>query len=111
MARWLILLMLITSSAHAELGDNDWRNAGYVLHFIDYLQTREIATSPKFYEANPLIGENPSITRVNTFFIIDALIHAGIQHTKYKQYWNVVFVGFKATAVAHNFRLGVRLKF
>lgn len=81
---------------------------------IDYGQTRSIVGHPTFYEQNPLLGEHPTMGRVNRHFALSALASYLIadalpseQRTWFLRGLALVQVG----VVAHNVSLGIRMDF
>lgn len=86
----------------------------YTAMVIDYGQTRSIVGHPTLYEQNPLLGEHPSMSRVNRHFALSALASYIIadalpseQRTWFLRGLALVQVG----VVAHNVSLGIRVSF
>lgn len=77
------------------------------LHIVDWMQTRFVAKNPeRFYELNPLLGKHPSISNVNIYFILTLIGHIVISYTlpsKYRRWWQIVWIGFEVFIVAYNF--------
>lgn len=88
--------------------------ADLVLHACDWAQTREIARDQvRYYEGNALLGESPSTTRVDNYFIGSALLTVAAAHLL-PQYRRSILTGalvIQASAVAHNQSIGVAIKF
>ena len=82
---------------------------------MDYAQTRTIAENPKiWHEQNAILGEHPSIAKVNQYFaaatIISTAILAWAPESVQKAFLEggiVVEVG----AVGNNKRLGIKLSY
>src|SRR6266853_3835043 len=57
--------------------DDVQRQLGYsLLHGIDWAQTRTIAKNPnQLHETNPILGEHPSVGKVNNYFLSTLLGH------------------------------------
>ena len=90
----------------------DWSNADtarqlayYLFHGADWGQTRYIARHPQFKETNPILGERPSIGKVNNYFLATGLAHALLMATlppearKWAQYGTI---GIEAGQVRRN---------
>lgn len=114
----LLLALFFSPTAFAD----DWssadtaREAVYLtLHTIDWGQTRYAAKHPdRFHEINPLIGEHPSINHVNKYMVTSALLHvtvANVLPPPWRERFQYVTIGIKASLVAYNFSAGVRLDF
>ena len=115
----IVMLVLITSNAFAF---DKWSKVDYSLaaaaltvDTIDWLQTRYIADHPnKFYELNPIIGRHPSTEKVNTYFISTILIGAGIAYvlpSKWRKVWLGSCTAIELGVTAHNFDVGIGLRF
>ena len=82
---------------------------------VDWGQTRYIAKHPGLhFERNPLLGEHPSTSRVDAFFIgtaISAYLIADALPTRYRK----LFLGGVAVVhivcVTNNYGLGIRVDF
>ena len=87
------------------------------LHIVDWGQTRYIAKSPKYYELNPILGRNPSVGKVNTYFTVTGILHTTVSYLlwRYKPRWwkwfQVITITSQATVVYHNFSIGIKLDF
>jgi hypothetical protein len=114
----ILVLLLATMPAMAD----DWtiadkqREAVYLaLHAIDWAQTRTIARNPdRWYEVNPILGEHPSVGRVDGYFAVMALAHIAVSNalpTRYRTAWQYVSIGFEAGVAGHNLSLGIGVKF
>jgi hypothetical protein len=88
--------------------------ADLVLHVCDWAQTREIARDQvRYYEGNALLGESPSKSRVDNYFIGSALLTAAASHLL-PRYRRLILTGvlvIEASVVAHNQSIGVAIKF
>lgn len=107
------------------------------LRIIDWGQTRDIADSLtvehgyaigndgrkiltytrtyyKYTEANPLLGEHPSLEKVDTYFtlciLLDMLV-AQYTNPKFHKWWNIVGITLETYCVSHNIQSGVKFKF
>lgn len=113
-----VFLLLFSISATA----NDWttsdtqREAMYLtLHAIDWAQTRNIARNPdRWGETNAILGNNPSVDRVDAYFTAMALMHYAIAvslPTEYRAIFQYVTIGVEAGYVRHNLQFGVGIGF
>ena len=85
-----------------------------ILHFVDWQQTRYIARHPEdYYEINPILGKHPDKQTVDIYFAASALAHIGISALlpdEFRDYWQMVTLGVKATLVGWNFSIGIRME-
>lgn len=93
------------------------RELGYLaLHGIDWAQTRSISKNPQFlHETNPILGEHPSVGKVNNYFLATGLAHALIANqlppelAKIFQYGTI---GLEAGVTGRNkFKFGIGMTF
>ena len=87
-----------------------------VLHFVDWRQTRYIAKNPDdYYEKyNKLLGEHPSTTEVDIYFISTAILHPIITHylpKEWRPYWQGITISISGACVVNNFAVGIRMDF
>jgi hypothetical protein len=84
------------------------------LHACDWAQTKEIARNQvRYYESNPLLGESPSASRVNNYFIGTAAATALAAHLL-PRYRRAILTGalvIETSVVARNQNIGVSIKF
>ena len=77
--KYLILLLALVSSTEAQAWskhDTYWEAAYLAIHVLDWGQTRDIARSNGyFYESNVIMGLNPTIKEVNTYFAVTGILH------------------------------------
>jgi len=114
----LILLLLISTSAKSDdwSSSDTYREAAYLtLHAADWLQTRQIARGVgDRYETNVILGDHPSIEKVDTYFALTALAHVGIAYMmpsdlrSYFQYFTIIV---ESDYVTHNLNAGIKIKF
>jgi hypothetical protein len=97
-------------SAH----DKQLLAATLTLHACDWAQTKQIARNQvRYYESNPLLGESPSIARVNNYFAGTALATALAAHLM-PRYRRLILTGalvIETSAVARNQSIGVSIRF
>lgn len=96
--------------------DDTRREAVYIaLHIMDWAQTRTIARNPdRWNEVNPILGEHPSVGRVDAYFAVMALSHMAVSDvlpTEYRDTWQYLSIGFEAGFVGHNLSLGIGVWF
>lgn len=102
--------------------DTAWQ-AGYLaLHVADWGQTRNIVRradtgcdgDPLCIERNPILGRNPSIKRVDTYFAFTALAHTAISYAlppDWRRSWQLITIGVEAGVVGYNYKLGLKMDF
>ena len=81
---------------------------------IDYLQTKEIAKNDDYYERNPILGEHPSQTEVDLFFLGGAIFKTVTVHFTKKEYRPYLQTGYilgSSIAIINNHAIGVRINF
>ena len=85
------------------------------LTVADWGQTRNIARHPySWTERNPLIGEYPSVGRVDRYFAASMLLGAialDALPTRWRDTALTVGIAYQAGFVAHNLSLGVAVRF
>lgn len=95
--------------------------AGYlVLHVADWGQTRNIVHradtgcdgAPTCIERNPILGRNPSIKRVDSYFLFTAVAHTAISYAlppAWRRGWQYVTIGVEAGVVGYNYSIGLKI--
>ena len=112
------LILLFGCNAYAQ---GNWTAKDYALQstssaliVADWLQTREIATDNNYTEINYILGDNPKLSEVNQYFagclIGQFLISYALSH-KYRNYWQGIIITMQAGVVAHNYNMGIKIKF
>lgn len=120
--RTLLAVVILLSVPVTARGADEWtsgdtaRQAVYLtLHVADWAQTRHIARHPEeFTERNPVLGEHPSVGRVNGYFAATALAHTAVSWALprgWREGWQYVTIGVESVVVARNYRLGVKFDF
>jgi hypothetical protein len=110
------MLLTLLGCAVQPLSAKEWKWEAAVLTagLIDYAQTRDIKNHPELYETNPLLGENPSDTRIRNYFIAAGLAHVGVTHLlprPYRMPWQLGWLSIQLINMQNNHRLGLRLDF
>lgn len=80
---------------------------------IDWKQTKTFVKKGGI-ESNPFLGERPSQGKIDLYIGSSILLHAGVSHIlpkKYRNYWQLIFIGIEAQAIHHNYQAGVRINF
>jgi hypothetical protein len=80
----------------------------------DWGQTRDIATRDDHREANKIMGPEPSLSTVNTYFVsILILNYLAVDYmpAKYRPYFQTISIAIHADAVYHNYSIGVNFRF
>lgn len=88
--------------------------AANALIVADWNQTLEISSNDKYYETNNILGKYPKKSEVNRYFISCLALYNGVYYIlpdKYKTYYSSSIVGLQAYYVAHNYNLGIKVKF
>ena len=126
----IILALIVLSFVSVNAGAADaWsksdvtREIAYLaLHVADWGQTRNIVLrsdtgcdgDSTCIERNPLLGRNPSIKRVDTYFAFTAVAHAVVGYylpPNWRSGWQMVTIGMEAGIVGHNFSIGLKMDF
>jgi hypothetical protein len=122
MKKTVVVLMLMFSAGTAFAAHDEWtaddtkRQAAYLLVYVaDWNQTRYIATHKNIMEINPILGEHPSVSRVDGYFMAVAVIHTGIAYllpAEWRKAFQYVTLGFEAGIVTGNYyRSGIQISF
>ena len=86
-----------------------------VVTYIDWRQTQYIAKHPEtFRETNSKIGEYPSISTVNKYFLHKALIETSIAYILPDWYRKTFLVGqfvYEFSVVKHNRSIGIKFSY
>lgn len=131
----LLLLSALALPCHADdwtTADTARQGALTALLVADWGQTRWIVKHPRDQiqscasqapcsrtyesrsESNRLLGERPSIGKVNNYFAAFALGHAAISYVlpkEWRQGWQYIFIGTEIDAVLANRSMGVKMEF
>jgi len=88
---------------------------------VDWLQTKEIADNPRFYETNKILGRDPSQGKINRYFILALTGHvlaSWLMPSKMnikgyiihpRAIWQYLSIGVESGFVCHNYNIGVSL--
>ena len=95
--------------------EDTMRQAVYsVAHIIDWAQTRDICDSEKFYELNPVLGKNPSKSKVDIWMgstLILQTVASGLIDEKWRPWWQTFWIGAEVGTVYHNYQIGLGFGF
>jgi len=116
----ILIVVFFLSVAPAYCGDEwtmedtEFQVAVLAIKTIDWLQTKEIARNPDYYEINPILGKHPSQNEVDLYFACSAIGHTVVAYylpKKYRRIWQYVFIGISTGLVCHNYNAGIRINF
>lgn len=117
----LVISILICLMSSTVLATDEWtkKDTAYqsvflTLQTVDWLQTKEIARNPNYYEMNLILGRNPSQNAVDVYFLSTSILHTGIAYylpKKYRRYWQYIFIGVQVGYIGHNYNAGIRISF
>jgi hypothetical protein len=130
---FLAILVLLSGCASAQwtTGDSIRQASIVALQVVDWRQTRTIATEmvpaytvdhgggasttynarPRFCEQNPILGEHPSVGKVNAFFITAIAANALVSYLlppTWRMGWQYISIGYEGNVVLDNYRAGIR---
>jgi len=125
---WLLLAMAMPAAAHDEWTDADTvREAINVSLFAyDAYQTNALLHSNvpcseqrgpvchQMHESNPLLGRNPSGTKLAVATLIGSAVHAGIAYALprgWREAWQYVTIGIEVAVINHNSTVHVGVNF
>ena len=112
---FICLMVIPVNASDWNKTDTAFQIVYTTLHFIDWWQTLDIARNPdKWSETNPILGDHPSVGRVNAYFTLTLIGHTAISYIlpkDYRRIWQVVWIGIEAGYVVHNYRAGIRIRF
>lgn len=81
---------------------------------VDWGQTKDIANYRDVYETNPILGKNPSQSKVNWYFASVISVNAAVGYAlpeKYRKYfWGSVAIT-EASVALHNKSIGLTIRF
>lgn len=115
--RALLLAALLTPlAAQAEWTERERLLLGATIGVmaVDWGQTRMIAKKPEqeFFEYNPLLGKNPTVGEIDTYFAVAMLATWGTAHllpNKYRSTFLGAMLLLETTIVIRNHEIGLRM--
>lgn len=112
-----LVFALLCGSAHAQWTDEQ-RTLGAMYmtaHAIDWGQTRRIAREPqRWSELNPVIGRQPSMGRVNRYFLLTPIVGYLVLDAMPSDYRTTALKALtmiEVGTIARNHYLGIRVSF
>jgi hypothetical protein len=115
-------LLLGASEARAEERSWQWSrmDVGAQAAFIaitafDWSQTIDFTQDPRspILETNPILGPEPSRSRVNVYMPLAMLGHtavaAALPHGRLRTLWQMTWIALESKTVISNYRLGIGL--
>lgn len=116
----VIAAFIFAGTARADEGS--WNDTDKVLltaveasYYIDYRQTRQIAVNPRrYYEHNQIMGEHPSVGRVNNYFLASAIgtyLLADVLPENYRRLFLSGALTVEVVTIVHNHKIGLRYNF
>ncbi len=115
--RNITLIVVIFSCSYVFAADtvDSWKRTANILLTVDWLQTRDVASSNGIYsETNPILGTHPSIGSVNNYFLASVALLNLADYVLPQRYAKFIYQAVsivEVSAVTHNTHIGVRLKF
>lgn len=117
----IIVLFLVLTPVYSFSFDK-WSNQDYALQglvvstlVMDWSQTRYIArNSMVFHENNFILGEHPSVNRVNSYFISSITVNTLIVYllpSQYRSYWQYATIAVESGFIYHNYCVGIKMRF
>lgn len=80
----------------------------------DWLQTLQIENYPDRHELNRMLPRRPSRATVNAYFLASIGVHvliADLLPRKWREAYQYLAIGFEASIIAHNYHVGISVKF
>jgi hypothetical protein len=114
--------LLGAAATAAQAQTSEWTALDYslaggaaTLMALDWAQTRYAARNPtRFKERNPIMGDHPSTGDVDKYFALASLLTAGITYIlprRERQLFLGAVLVVETSAVANNYRIGVKVDF
>lgn len=113
----MVILFLLPLFAHAQWTPEQKTLAAMSMTAlaVDYGQTRRIASEPQNWrEYNPILGEHPSMKRVNTYFALVPLVSYLVLDNISSDHRTLalkLLAGMEIANVGRNQYLGIRVRF
>ena len=110
-------VLLLGQSAHAkekwDKTDKALFGSYLILETVDYLQTRDILSNPKYYEKNHIL-KNTGKTGATVYFAaccVGTYLVADHLKPRHRKVFLTALNIFQIETVRHNYRLGIKLRF
>jgi hypothetical protein len=103
-------MFAFTGCASLDKDDKALLAANYIAIAADTHQTRHIIDSDKFYELNPMVGENKDRLYLYSASksVLITVIAFTIRNSKYRKMFLAFCCGQTVEGVSNNHRIGVR---
>lgn len=102
-------LLLGACSTHKWSTQDTWLETAYLsAHCTDWAQTRT-ADYSRFHETNPVLGDYPSSTEIDIYFITTGLLHILITDLlppDWRSWWQGGSLLLESIIVGNNLRIG-----
>jgi hypothetical protein len=123
---FLLLAVLLCHRAKADDSYGNFFTSQPKLEFVfdaalaaDMLTTADIKNHPGLVETNPILGQHPSDAKIAGYGLAAAGLHAAVTYELVSQgvpraiinTWELLGIGIETGYVAHNYKLGLRIKF
>lgn len=123
---FLLLAAVLCHRAKADENYGNFVTTQPKLEFVfdaalaaDMITTAQIKNHPPLYETNPILGRHPSDAKIAGYGLAVAGLHAAITYEMVSQgvprviinTWELLGIGIETGYVAHNYKLGLRIKF
>jgi hypothetical protein len=120
------ILVMVAQCARADEHYGNFVKSQPVEEFVfdaslaaDMLTTADIKNHPNLIETNPILGQHPSDAKIAVYAASAALLHAAVTYELVSQdvpkpvirAWEYLSIGVEAGFVAHNYSIGLRMKF
>jgi len=109
--KYLLLINLILFTVGCT---NNYQIVANSTLAIDYLQTKEIGRSNKYYEKNKLLGKYPTQREINKHFVGAAIVTNGIGMLLKEEEQDIYFGTLSIIGilnVVNNKRIGIEIQF
>lgn len=112
LAAFVLMALFIKNSEAGEWRQEDTARQLVLFStlYMDRCQTQDIGNRPDLYETNRFLGENPSSSEIDIYFIARAAGHTIIAYylpDDWRPIWQGIFVGMSWAAVDGNDKNGL----
>lgn len=79
---------------------------------VDYIQTVEFTQNTNMKETNQILGENPSIEKLNAYNVFWVIFHSWVTYAlpaEYRRDWQIVSIIIEYNSVKKNYNNGIRV--
>ncbi len=104
---FISIVFLCCSCSAIEIATNS-------LLVADWAQTRQIPDDTEIQETNFFLGENPSKSRVDNYFMSAIAINTALHRylsENYLPYYQTSLIAIQVGAIANNYQLGLEVRF